>query len=368
MTNPATLVLADGTIFSGVAIGKEGQTIGEVVFNTAMVAYQEVLTDPASSGQLITFTYPHIGNTGVNAADSESDRVQAAGLIIRDLPFLTSNFRSEERLEDYLKRYGITGISGIDTRRLTRHIRMNGAQMGCIVTGENPNITAAIELAKNATKQDCTTSGKAETATNYEWQEGIWHLGKPFQTVGEQPLHVVVLDLGVTKDSLRHFAENGCRVTVVPSTTSAPEIVALKPNGLFLSNGAGDPAAHTAVVAEIKALTDSQIPLFAVGLGSQLLGLALGGKVTKLAYGRHGMNHPVQDIATGKVIMTTQNQRYLLLEESLPESVIATHYSLVDQTLQGFRLKNCDIYAFQGYPEGDATFLFDQLIDAMWTK
>lgn len=367
MTNPATLVLADGTTFSGLSIGKEGSTVGNVVFNTAMIGYQELLTDPASKDQLIAFTYPHIGNTGINQEDRGSDHVQAAGLIIRDLPLLTSNFRSEEKLEDYLVRHGLVAIAGIDTRRLTRHLRTFGSQAGCIVTGENPDITAATEKAKAWEPSQVDISSCDQKA--YEWSEGKWQLGRGFhQGIGEKPLHVVVMDLGVTKDVLRHFAESGCRVTVVPSSTKAGDIFALHPNGVFLSNGSGNLSAYQTVVTDIASLIESEIPLFAVGLGHQLLGISLGGKTQKLSHGHHGVNHPVQEIHSGKVMMTTQNNHDVLVEESLPETVIVTHHSLIDHSVQGIRLSNQCVYSFQGYPEGDATYLFDQLIDAMWTK
>ncbi|UNM95350.1 glutamine-hydrolyzing carbamoyl-phosphate synthase small subunit [Ignatzschineria rhizosphaerae] len=367
MTNPATLVLADGTTFSGISIGKEGSTVGNVVFNTAMIGYQELLTDPASKDQLIAFSYPHIGNTGINQEDRGSDHVQAAGLIIRDLPLFTSNFRSEEKLESYLIRHGLVAIAGIDTRRLTRHLRTFGSQAGCIVTGENLDITAATTKAQawQISEVDALTSDHK----GYDWSEGKWQLGRGFhQGISEKPLHVVVMDFGVTKDILRHFAESGCHVTVVPRSTMASEILALHPSGLFLSNGSGDPSAYQTVITEIASLIKSEIPLFAVGLGHQLLGIALGGKVTKLPHGHHSVNHPVQEIFSGKVMMTSQNHHYVLLEESLPETVLVTHHSLIDHSVQGIRLPNQCVYSFQGYPEGDAAFLFDQLIDAMWTK
>lgn len=366
MTIPATLVLADGTTFSGISIGSEGQTIGEVTFNTAMAGYQEVLTDPASAGQLIAFTYPHIGNTGVNEEDNESDRVRAAGLIIRDLPLLTSNFRSEECLGAYLRRHRIIGISGIDTRRLTRHLRSVGSQMGCITTGDTIDINAAKTLAQNAGNRG--DQMPRDEAASYEWQESAWMLGQSFQQLENSAPHVVVVDFGITRDLLRHLVERGCRVTVVPATMNAEEMLSLNPDGLLLSNGAGNPEEYVGAIEEITKLIARKSPLFAVGLGHQLLGLAFGGKVEKLLHGRHGVNHPVQDIETGKVMMTTQNQHYTLVESSLPETVIVTHYSLVDQSVQGIRLNNQSVYSFQGYPEGDADFLFDQLINAMRAK
>ena len=368
MTTPATLVLADGTLFNGVAIGKEGQTIGEVLFNTAMMGYQEVLTDPASAGQLIAFTYPHIGNSGVNNEDNESDRVVAAGLIIRDLPLLASNFRSEDSLDSYLRRQGIVGIADIDTRRLTRHLRREGSQIGGIITGDNPDMAAMLQRIAAFSKKALENVCDSRSIESYEWHEGVWHLGKRFQREEEKPIHVVVLDLGVTRDALRHLFEAGCRVTVVPATATASDIIALKPNGVFISNGAGDPTKQVMLIAEIKRLIDSQLPLLAVGLGYQLLGLSLGGKAIKLPYGLYSVNHPVQDIATGKVMMTTQRQDYILLAESLPQEVLITHCSLVDQSVQGLRLKDRPISGFQGALEGDATFLFEQLIDAMWAK
>ena len=374
MTHPATLVLADGTIFSGISIGKEGATVGNVVVNTAMIGYQECLTDPASQHQLLALTYPHIGNTGVNHEDNQSDRVQAAGLIIRDLPLLTSNFRSEERLETYLIREGIVAIAGVDTRRLMRHLRIFGSQAGCIVTGDNGDIAAAkIKAQAFMQSQDSAFKKKPDNDQSqceypYEWHEGAWQLNQGFRETGEKPLHVVVIDFGVTKEVLRHLADNGCKVTVVSRFTTAQEILALKPNGLFLSNGAGDPADYQNMIAEIATLMSANLPLFAVGLGHHLLGMALGGKVAKLSQGYHSVNHPVEEIRTGKVMMTTQNQEYVLLAESLPEMVTVTHHSLIDHSVQGICLPNTEIYSFQGYPEGDAALLFDQLIDAMWAK
>lgn len=369
MTNPATLVLADGTTFTGVAIGRDGQTVGEIVFNTSAFGYQEIITDPAYAGQLVTFTYPHIGNVGVNKEDEESDRVQAAGLIIRDLPLLASNFRSEERLDDYLKRHNIVGIAEIDTRRLTRHIRMNGAQAGCIVTGENVDILAAQKIAQEFE----SLAGKAlllevTTEKPYEWTECEWRLGEAFEYRNEKPLHVAVLDFGITRDKLRVLAERGCRVSVMPATTSAAEILAKKPNGILLSAGPGDPSATPQIVTEIQQFIESGVPIFAVGLGHQLLALAFGAQTVKLPFGHQGANHPVQDVETGSVIITSQNQNFTVVEASLPENVTVTYRSLVDQSIQGLKLDGREIYSFQAYPDGDAKFLFDQFINAMWAN
>ena len=371
MTNPATLVLADGTTFHGVAIGQEGHTVGKVTFNTAMTGYQEALTDPVSQGQLLAFTYPHIGNSGMNGEDAESDRVRAAGLIIRDLPLLTSNFRSDESLEDYLRRNHIIGIAEIDTRRLTRHLRTHGSQSGCIVTGQNPNIAAAAEMAANHDLQEnASLVFDVSCETSYEWHEGQWELGQGFHQGGEKTLHVVVMDLGVKRDMLRFLAESGCKVTVVPASTSAEAILALKPNGIFISTGPaiGNPEHYSEIIEVITTLLAHKIPLFAVGLGHQLFGMALGGMVKPLHHIRSGMNHPVQDLASGQVMMTQQNQAFILLEATLPEVVKVTHQSLIDHSIQGIRLDGQVAYSFQGYPEGDAAPLWNTFIDAMWTK
>ena len=371
MTNPATLVLADGTIFHGVAIGKEGQTVGKITFNTAMTGYQEALTDPAFQGQLLAFTYPHIGNSGMNEEDVESDRVRVAGLIIRDLPLLTSNFRSDESLEDYLRRNHIVGIAEIDTRRLTRHLRIHGSQSGCIVTGQNPNIAAAAEMAANHDLQEnISPVFDVSCETSYEWNEGQWELGQGFHQSGEKPLHVVVIDLGVKRDMLRFLAESGCKVTVVPASTNSDAILELKPHGIFISTGpiSGNPEHYSEIIEEITTLLAYKIPLFAVGLGHQLLGMAIGASVKSLHHIRSGMNHPVQDLATGKVMMTQQNQAFILQEATLPEGVKITHHSLIDHSVQGISLEGQVAYSFQGYPEGDAAPLWNTFIDAMWSK
>lgn len=366
MTNPAVLILADGTIFEGIAIGQEGQTVGEIVFNTSTFGYQETLTDPAYAGQIVTFTYPHIGNTGVNEEDEESDRVQAAGLVIRDLPLLASNFRSTESFDNYLRRHNIIGIAEIDTRRLTRHIRDFGAQAGSIVTGANPDLAAVQQRAKafGSLMGKELVSG-VTTQNGYEWTECEWHLGERFQSRNEQPFHVVVYDFGVTRDQLRLLAERGARVTVVPANSAAIEVLALNPNGIFLSAGPGDPSVLSNITLEIQKLIDSRVPIFAVGLGHQLLAIALGGKCEKLFHGYHGANHPVQDLQSGAVMITQQNQNFTVIEDTLPKNVVVTYRSLVDGGIQGLSLSNQIAYSFQGYPSGDAKFLFDQLIDAM---
>lgn len=369
MTIPAVLVLADGTIFEGVSIGQEGQTIGEVVFNTSAFGYQEALTDPSSHGQIIAFTYPHIGNTGVNLEDEESDRMQAAGLVIRDLPILASNFRSIESLGDYLRRHNIIGIAEIDTRRLTRHLRSTGGQAGCIVTGMNPDLTSAQEKAQAfGSLAGKMLASEVSTQVPYEWTEREWHLGKDFEHSYENPLHVVVYDFGVTRDQLRVLSARGCKVTVVPAGTKASEVLALNPNGVYLSSGAGDPNTLQEIAAEIKSLINAKIPLFAVGLGHQLLAMAMGGQCEKLALSAQLANHSVQDVQMGRVLITCQNRNFTVIESTLLENIRITYRALADGAVEGLSIANQLAYSFQSIPSGDASFLFDQLIDAMWAN
>ena len=380
MTNPATLVLADGTIFKGIAIGKEGQAIGHIALNTAMIGYQETLTDPATVGQLIAFTYPHIGNSGVNEADNESDRIQAAGLIIRDLPLLASNFRSEAGLEDYLRRYGTVGISGIDTRHLTRHIRATGSQLGAIVTEDNPDIPAII-IALNEASQSENLSEEREERVDlesvqapYEWTQGQWQLGQgsieEMTSLADAP-HIAVIDLGVKRQQLRVLKGKGCKVTVMPASVTLSEILAIQPKGVFLSSGPGNPAFYPEITALIRALLVHKIPLFAIGLGHQLLGLALGAKLYSYETIQWGINHPVKALASDQIMMTHYHQRYAISEEGLPALLKVTHRSLIDDSIQGMRLERApgeSVYSFQAYPEGDAACLFDEFINAVLTK
>ncbi len=371
MTMPAILVLADGSVFQGTTIGAEGHTVGEVVFNTSMTGYQEILTDPSYAKQIITLTYPHIGNTGVNSEDEESSTVHASGLIIRDLPLLASNFRSSESLQDYLKRHNVIAIADIDTRRLTRLLRDKGAQAGCIMTGADADVAKAQELAQafgSMAGLDLAKEVTCETA--HEWNEGEWRLGQSFSHPEKQPFHVVAYDFGVKRNILRMLAERGCRLTVVPATTPAKDVLALNPDGVFLSNGPGDPEPCDYAVAAIQEILDSKKPVFGICLGHQLLGLALGAKTEKMKFGHHGANHPVQELTSKQVMITSQNHGFQLNEASLPENVEVTHRSLFDHSIQGIALKDQVAFSFQGHPEAsagpnDVAYLFDQFIDGM---
>ena len=371
MTTPAILVLADGSVFHGTSIGYEGSTSGEVVFNTSMTGYQEILTDPSYFKQIVTLTYPHIGNTGTNGEDMESRAVYAAGLIIRDLPLLHSNFRSSESLQDYLVRNQTVAIADIDTRRLTRILRDKGAQAGAILTGADATEEKARELiaafgsmvGKDLAKE--VTCDKA-----YEWTAGEWQLGKGFSQPEKQPFHVVAYDFGVKTNILRMLAERGCRLTVVPAQTPAKEVLALNPDGVFLSNGPGDPEPCDYAITAIRELLATKKPLFGICLGHQLLGLACGAKTSKMPFGHHGANHPVQDLDSKKVMITSQNHGFQVDEETLPANVKVTHKSLFDGSLQGIELTDQVAFSFQGHPEAspgphDVAYLFDKFIDSM---
>ena len=374
MTMPAVLVLADGSVFEGTAIGAEGQMVGEVVFNTSMTGYQEILTDPSYAKQMITLTYPHIGNTGTNGEDEESDSVYAAGLIIRDLPLLASNFRSTESLGDYLKRHNVVAIADIDTRRLTRILREKGSQAGCIITGKNVDIAKAQADAKAFGSMAGLDLAKEVTCEKaYTWTEGEWHLGEGFKQDIAQPLHVVAYDFGVKRNILRMLAERGCRLTVVPAQTPATEVLAMNPDGVFLSNGPGDPEPCDYAIKAIQEILATKKPVFGICLGHQLLGLAVGAKTEKMTFGHHGANHPVQDLETGRVVITTQNHGFQINESSLPSNVEVTHRSLFDQSIQGISLKDQVAFSFQGHPEAsagpnDVAYLFDQFINSMQAK
>ena len=371
MATNAILVLADGSIFHGTSVGFEGSTSGEVVFNTSMTGYQEILTDPSYCKQIVTLTYPHIGNTGTNGEDVESRAVFAAGLIIRDLPLLHSNFRANESLQEYLVRNKTVAIADIDTRRLTRILRDKGAQAGAILTGAEATVEKAQELiaafgsmvGKDLAKEvSCTAS--------YEWTEGEWQLGKGFVRPSEQPFHVVAYDFGVKTNILRMLAERGCRLTVVPAQTPAKDVLALNPDGVFLSNGPGDPEPCDYAITAIRELLDSKKPLFGICLGHQLLGLASGAQTSKMPFGHHGANHPVQDLASGRVMITSQNHGFQVDENTLPDNVRVTHRSLFDGTVQGIELTNQTAFSFQGHPEAspgphDIAYLFDRFIDHM---
>ena len=371
MTTPAILVLADGSVFRGTSVGFNGTTSGEVVFNTSMTGYQEILTDPSYCKQIVTLTYPHIGNTGTNDEDVESRAVYAAGLIIRDLPLLHSNFRSNESLQDYLIRHETVAIADIDTRRLTRILRDKGAQAGAILTGADATEEKARELIAafgSMVGKDLAKEVTCDAA--YEWTEGEWQLGKGFVTPSEQPYHVVAYDFGVKTNILRMLAERGCRLTVVPAQTPASEVLAHNPDGVFLSNGPGDPEPCDYAIAAIQELLASKKPLFGICLGHQLLGLASGAKTSKMLFGHHGANHPVQDLDSQRVMITSQNHGFQIDENSLPANVRVTHRSLFDGTVQGIELTDQVAFSFQGHPEAspgphDVAYLFDKFIASL---
>ena len=367
MSEAAILVLADGSVFHGKALGATGFTIGEVVFNTSMTGYQEILTDPSYTKQIVTLTYPHIGNTGTNNEDTESNQVYAAGLIIRDLPLQHSNFRSQSSLADYLKQNNIVAISEIDTRRLTRLLRDKGAQAGCIMSG-NIDEAKALELAKSFGSMAAKDLAQEVTcAEAYQWTQGEWQLGKGYSIIDNPEFHVVAYDFGVKHNILRMLAERGCKLTVVPAKTSAEAVLALNPDGIFLSNGPGDPEPCDYAIQAIQTLLQSKKPLFGICLGHQLLGLAVGGKTKKMSFGHHGANHPVQDLASQKVLITSQNHGFEVDEHSLPKNVRITHRSLFDNSVQGIELIDQPAFSFQGHPEAspgpnDVAYLFDKFI------
>ena len=376
MPIPALLALEDGSVFHGHAVGATGETVGEVVFNTAMTGYQEILTDPSYSRQIVTLTYPHIGNTGVNAEDAESTAVHAAGLIVRDVPRRASNWRSTESLPDYLKRHGTVAIAGIDTRRLTRILRDKGALSGCIMAGEQVDAEAALAKARAFPGLNGMDLAKVVSTTKpYEWKEGIYDLdGTAFNQPANAPqsprFKVVAYDYGVKQNILRLLAEQGCHVTVVPAQTPAATVLAMKPDGVFLSNGPGDPAACDYAIVATRELLDSKIPLFGICLGHQLMGLALGGKTLKMKFGHHGANHPVKDLDDGRVLITSQNHGFAVDPATLPANVWVTHTSLFDGSLQGFALTDRPAFCFQGHPEAspgplDMGYLFKRFAALM---
>lgn len=371
MTVPAILALADGSVFRGISIGAEGSSIGEVVFNTAMTGYQEILTDPSYSQQIVTLTYPHIGNTGVNKEDEESGSVWVAGLVIRDLPLASSSFREEQTLSGYLKSNNIVAIADIDTRRLTRILRDKGAQSGCIVAGSAIDEAAAIAKAKGFAGLAGMDLAKEVTVKKpYTWTEGVWELGKGHQEVKDFQFHVVAYDYGVKRNILRMLAQRGCKLTVVPAQTSAADVLALKPDGVFLSNGPGDPGPCDYAIAAIKAILETDIPVFGICLGHQLLALASGAQTEKMKFGHHGANHPVQDIESKVVMITSQNHGFAVNEKTLPANLKATHRSLFDGSLQGIHRTDKPAFSFQGHPEAcpgphDVAPLFDHFIELM---
>ncbi|WP_344953532.1 glutamine-hydrolyzing carbamoyl-phosphate synthase small subunit [Zobellella aerophila] len=371
MTHSALLVLEDGSVFRGTAIGADGCSVGEVVFNTSMTGYQEILTDPSYSRQIVTLTYPHIGNTGTNAEDEESDQVHAQGLIIRDLPIIASNFRNQRSLSDYLKAHNIVGIADIDTRKLTRILREKGAQAGCIIAGPALDEAKALNEAKAFPGlKGMDLAKEVTTAKAYPWCEGSWTLdeGHSQPAEGDLPYHVVAYDYGVKRNILRMLVDRGCRLTVVPAQTPAAEVLALNPDGIFLSNGPGDPEPCDYAIEAIKTFLETDIPVFGICLGHQLLGLASGANTVKMKFGHHGANHPVKDLDKGVVMITSQNHGFAVDEATLPANVRVTHKSLFDNSLQGIHRTDKPAFSFQGHPEAspgphEAADLFDHFID-----
>ncbi|BFM21774.1 glutamine-hydrolyzing carbamoyl-phosphate synthase small subunit [Gilvimarinus japonicus] len=365
---PALLVLEDGSVFRGTAIGADGLSVGEVVFNTSMTGYQEILTDPSYARQIVTLTYPHIGNTGTTPEDEECATIWSAGLVIRDLPRLSSNFRQSQSLDDYLKQKDVVGIADIDTRRLTRILRDKGAQNGCIVAGDIDE-AKALEAAKafpGLKGMDLAKEVSCEAP--YKWTEGSWSLGSGHSDIVETRFKVVAYDYGVKRNILRMLADRGCDITVVPAKTPAADVLAMNPDGIFLANGPGDPQPCDYAIAAIKEILTTNIPVFGICLGHQLLALAAGAKTVKMKFGHHGGNHPVQDTATGLVMITAQNHGFAVDESTLPANVKTTHKSLFDGSLQGIHLTDKPAFSFQGHPEAspgphDADGLFDHFIE-----
>jgi carbamoyl-phosphate synthase small subunit len=369
---PAVLALADGTIFRGQSIGASGNTTGEVVFNTAITGYQEILTDPSYSRQIVTLTYPHIGNTGATPEDLESPQIYAAGLVIRDLSLVASNWRSEGTLGEFLQRGKIVAIAGLDTRRLTRHLRERGAQAGCIMTGDKLDEAAAVRLAKRFPGlKGMDLAQVVSVRESYQWNEGSVWLDQDRPNIrAPQRLHVVAFDYGIKRNILRILADQGCRITVVPAKTSATEVLALNPDGVFLSNGPGDPEPCDYAIRAIGELLETDVPIFGICLGHQLLALASGARTVKMKFGHHGANHPVLEIATGRVMITSQNHGFAVDETSLPENLVPTHRSLFDGSLQGVARTDRAAFSFQGHPEAspgphDMAPLFEAFIQAI---
>jgi carbamoyl-phosphate synthase small subunit len=368
-TNPAILVLADGTVFRGIAIGASGSSVGEVVFNTSMTGYQEILTDPSYCKQIVTLTYPHIGNVGVNTEDVESRRVFASGLVIRDLSLTVSNWRNTQSLPDYLKTNNVVAITGIDTRKLTRILRSKGAQNGCIATGTDE--AAALAAARGfAGLAGMDLAKEVSCATSYSWTQREWELGVGYPEVTHSKFHVVAYDFGVKNNILRKLAERGCRITVVPAQTPAAEVLALEPDGVLLSNGPGDPEPCDYAIDATRKFIDVGVPLFGICLGHQLMGLAVGAQTVKMKFGHRGANHPVQDMQNKRVMITSQNHGFAVDATTLPANARVTHLSLFDGTLQGFELTDKPAFCFQGHPEAspgpqDVDYLFDRFVAMM---
>jgi carbamoyl-phosphate synthase small subunit len=371
LSKPAILVLEDGSVFRGKSIGAEGQSVGEVVFNTAMTGYQEILTDPSYAEQIVTLTYPHIGNVGANSEDEECGRIWAKGLVIRDLSLLPSNFRSALSLDGYLRKHNILGIADIDTRRLTRLLRDKGAMNGCIMAGALDE-TAALHAARDfAGLKGLDLAKVVSTTKMVSWDAGSWRLGQGFGALPDgERFNVVAYDFGAKRNILRMLVDRGCALTLVPAKTSAAEVLAMNPDGVFLSNGPGDPAPCDYAIAAIETLLEQNIPVFGICLGHQLLALASGAKTLKMKFGHHGGNHPVQELSTGKVMITSQNHGFAVDEASMPKHLVATHKSLFDGSLQGIARTDKPAFSFQGHPEAspgpqDAAGLFDHFIDLM---
>jgi carbamoyl-phosphate synthase small subunit len=381
LTVPALLALEDGSLFRGVAIGAHGQATGEVVFNTAMTGYQEILTDPSYAQQMVTLTYPHIGNTGTNSEDEEASTIWATGLIIRDLPLLASNFRNTQSLGDYLTARNVVGIADIDTRRLTRLLRDKGAQNGCIVAGLRAGESAIDEAAALAAARafpglkGMDLAKVVSVKERYQWRQGTWQLGKGFKECADADLrfHVVAYDYGTKQNIFRMLVDRGCKLTVVPAQTPAADVLALKPDGIFLSNGPGDPEPCDYAIAAIQAFLQTDIPIFGICLGHQLLGLASGAKTVKMKFGHHGANHPVQNLDDGTVLITSQNHGFAVDESTMSSNLRVTHKSLFDGSLQGMHRTDKPAFSFQGHPEAspgphDAAPLFDHFIELMQAR
>jgi len=367
---PAMLVLADGTVFRGISIGAPGQTVGEVVFNTSMTGYQEILTDPSYTKQIVTLTYPHIGNTGVNSEDVESGQVYASGLIIRDLPLIHSNWRSEQSLSDYLLANNVVAIADVDTRKLTRILREKGAQAGCIIAGA-VNESEALAQAKAFPGLSGMDLAKVVSVQeSYEFGEGEWDLVSGYAKPSDPAFHVVAFDYGVKRNILRMLTSRGCKVTVLPAQATAEQALALKPDGVFLSNGPGDPQPCDYAISAIKNIVDAGVPTFGICLGHQLLALASGAKTLKMKFGHHGANHPVQDVDDKRVFITSQNHGFAVDVDSLPANLRTTHVSLFDGSLQGIARTDKPAFSFQGHPEAspgptEMSYLFDRFVESM---
>lgn len=371
MNKPALLVLEDGTVFNGTAIGADGCSVGEVVFNTALTGYQEILSDPSYARQIVTLTYPHIGNVGTNPEDDESGRVFASGLVIRDLPLLSSSWRKQQTLPDYLRQHNVVAIADIDTRKLTRILRDKGAQRGCIMAGEGIDIDYAKKVIDSFPGlQGMDLAKEVTTHEVYEWTQDVWQLGKGHGEASNLRKHVVAYDFGVKRNILRLLANRGCRVTVVPAKTPAADVLAMKPDGVFLSNGPGDPEPCDYAIAAIKTLLEQKIPVFGICLGHQLLALASGAQTLKMKFGHHGANHPVQELASGRVMISSQNHGFAVNADTLPANLKATFVSLFDGSLQGIARTDVPAFSFQGHPEAspgphDVESLFDDFIELM---